>query len=224
MEPAASDLPLALSILAVAVAIAAAIRAASGDLNAGIFLQVLRKLVAASNLERLIKLCTAASPHIPCAVGVKRMALRCLEPPPQPDGGGSDYRQGAADPAPLASALLRAAYREATAPLLRRLRVAAPLALAAFSLATAAAALASPLLPHPRVSWWYTVLLSVAALASVWTLHVLRRIHTSTGEVLEGIEGELARGWATGYFLEEKEEPTPSLVPTMPVASPPRIS
>lgn len=210
MDAPWSMVALLAAAVALLCALAGSIRVGSADINDKIFLQVLLKLCTAGNFSRMGKLCLAAGPLIPCALGVRRLCQHCTEQAPRSSQG--DYRDASGDPIEPVRSELRALYEESTTEPLQRLTWAPILWAAAAVAVLGASVLQSPLAPHPQVSWWYTIVLAAALLISLWGVKTLQHVHGGTTRVLNGVLEPLARAWHAGKF-QEPEPPAPPIAP-----------
>ncbi|MCU0655000.1 MAG: FHA domain-containing protein [Polyangiaceae bacterium] len=203
MQPPA--LALALAVSSLILSLLGLGRVFLLGINVPILGSALKKLIAARNLDRMIKLCNAIPPNVPCGPGLRQAALRCQEPPPSSAHTG-DYRNGHLNPDVLATELRRV-YHETSTPLLQRTRLAViPLGLSLLN-GAAAAVLFPPFAPHPTAEWAYGMMLGGAALAALWTFRMLARIRQDTALAIEEVVDPLANGWASGAFLDAPPEP-----------------
>jgi hypothetical protein len=212
MQPPA--LALALAVSSLILALLGLGRVFLLGINVPILGSALKKLIAARNLDRVVKLCNAIPPNVPCGPGLKQAALRCQEPPPSSAHTG-DYRNGHLNPEVLADELRRV-YHETATPLLRRTTLASiPLGLSLLN-GVAAAALFSPFTPHPTIEWTYSAMLGGAPLAILWALRAMARIRQDTALAIEEVVEPLASGWASGAFLDPLPESQAPLLTTQP--------
>jgi len=213
-----SDLALVAAVAACLSAVLGVFRVNPAAIDAPILLQVLRRLCDEGNLSRLLKLCSAAGPAVPCAAGIKAACLRCARPAPQPEHRG--YRDASAASPAGALDELRLAYEQAAAPLLRSLSL-TPLLWALALLVAGCAAWLHPLAqPHPRAGWWFQVALGAAAVATLWGGRLLWSIHAGTA-LVQGILGPMAEAWQSGKFLEQPApKPAPPPVRSAPTPAP----
>jgi hypothetical protein len=208
-----ANLALVPAVIALALAILGTIRVLSAAINGQAFLDVLLKLCAAGNLDRLVKLCHAAGENIPCALGAKALALGASGPLPEEARGYRDASQE-----PLRQRLI-ARYQEATALPLQRLSWAVILWAAALVSVLGAVLLFPPSKPHPLVGYWFQVALLGTFAVALFGVSSLRKIHHDTALVLDGLLDPLLKYWISQGALDAPPAAVPSPVPHVPAPS-----
>jgi hypothetical protein len=212
----ASLLSLGVAALALVFAIVGAQRVLAASINADAFLAVLLKLCDATNFDRMRKLCVAAGPAVPGAVGARAMVDFCQKNPPQ---ARASYRDESIDPTAPIRKELTETYEGATAPVLQRLSWAVVLWAASGVLVLGASLLHDPRQPHPQVEWWFQILLMVSLTISAWGGWTLHQLHEATARVLAGLLPPMARAWLDGRFQEiPPVDPRPPVMTTAPTA------
>lgn len=174
------------------------------SLNTRIFCDVVRKLMTARNGSRAVKLCFAAGPHVPVALGTCAMLQLALRAPPTSEVG--DYREGSSPSMDDAIRALRQAYDQAVTPQMRALRWWLLSALGTVLSLIEAIALWLPWVEHP-LGEFYPLILAAAVFALFVGARSWWSVQQGVASAADRLLGPMAQAWLTGSL----DDATPAL-------------
>lgn len=180
------------------------------SINTRVFCDVVRKLVTARNGSRAIKLCYAAGPHVPVALGTRAMLHLALRAPPTIETG--DYREGASPSLDDAHRALRQAYDQAVAPQMRALRWWLLSALGVVLSLIEAIALWLPWVGHP-LGEFYPLIMAAAVFALFVGARSWWSVRQGVASAADLLLGPMAQAWLAGSLDDAPPALAPAPVP-----------